>query len=75
MTRFFGGAILTVGALQYYAKGVMDPKIYFAILGAAQAIFAALQVLKAAPEAAVPKVHYVYAAMNVAIGAAAAMAM
>jgi len=75
MTRFFGGAILTVGLMQYFAKSVMDPKAYFAILVAAQVVFAALQVFFAAPNAAVPNVHYVYAGMNAVIAAAGAMAL
>ena len=44
-------------------------------LTAAQVLFAGIQVFIAAPNAAVPNVHYVYAAMNAAIGAAGAMAM
>ena len=64
MTRFFGAALLVMGAMQHYSKSVMDPKIYFRILTAAQALFAAIQIIFAAPKAAVPNVHYVYAAMN-----------
>jgi len=75
MTRFFGGALLVVGAMQYYAKSVMDAKIYFGILTGAQVLFAAIQVFFAAPNAAVPNVHYIYAAMNTLIAAAGAMAM
>jgi len=75
MTRFFGGALLVVGAMQYYAKSVMDPKIYFGILTAAQVLFAAIQILYAAPNAAVPNVHYIYAGMNAVLASAGAMAM
>ena len=75
MTRFFGGALMLVGAMQYYAKGSMDDKIYYAILFAAQLTFAGIQVFFGAPKAAMPEVHYVYASMNAALAIAAAMAM
>ena len=45
------------------------------LCAAAQALFGAIQVFAAAPTAAVPEVHYFYAATNVIIGAAAAMSM
>jgi len=75
MTRFFGGALVMVGAMQYYAKGVMDDKIYFSIICAAQVVFAAIQVFFAAPKAAMKEVHYAYAGMNAALAVAAALAM
>jgi len=75
MTRFFGGALILAGAMQYYAKGVMDAKTYYGIICAAQVVFAAIQVIFAAPKAAMKEVHYVYAGMNAALGVAAAMAM
>lgn len=74
MTKFFAGSLLMVGALSYTAKPVAGD-IYFTILAAAQALFGAIQVFAAAPTAAVPEVHYFYAATNVIIGAAAAMSM
>jgi len=75
MARFFGGSVLVVGALQYYAKAVMDPKIFFTILTAAQVLFAAIQIVFAAPKAAVPNVHYAYAGINAVIAAAGAMTL
>lgn len=74
MTKFFAGSLLMVGALSYTAKPVAGD-VYFTILAAAQALFGAIQVFAAAPTAAVPEVHYFYAATNVIIGAAAAMSM
>jgi hypothetical protein len=75
MTRFFSAALLLVGALQYYAKGVMDAKTYYGIICASQAVFGAIQVLFGAPKAAMPECHYAYAGSNVLLGIAAAMAM
>ena len=43
--------------------------------GRTSTLFGAIQVFAAAPTAAVPEVHYFYAATNVIIGAAAAMSM
>ena len=75
MTRFFGGALMLSGAMQYYAKGVMDAKTYYAIICAAQVLFAGIQVIFGAPKAAMREVHYVYAGMNVVLAIAAAMAI
>lgn len=75
MTRFFGGALIYLGALQYYAKGVLDAKTFYGILCASQMMFAALQVLFGAPKSVMPECHYVYAGMNVILVIAAAMAM
>mmetsp|Transcript_44207 Transcript_44207/g.142065 ORF Transcript_44207/g.142065 Transcript_44207/m.142065 type:complete len:169 (+) Transcript_44207:56-562(+) len=75
MTRFFGGALLLAGALQYYAKDVMAAKPYYAILTVTQLVFAGLQIFFAAPTAAMPSVHYVYAGMNAVLAVAGAMAM
>ena len=43
MTRFFGGALVLAGAMQFYAKDAMDAKTFFGIILAAQALFAAIQ--------------------------------
>ena len=40
-----------------------------------QLVFAGLQIFFAAPTAAMPSVHYVYAGMNTALAVAGAMAM
>lgn len=45
MTRFFGGALLLAGVMQFYAKAAMDGKTFFGIIAAAQALFAAIQVI------------------------------
>ena len=75
MTRFFGGAILYGGAMQYYAKGVMDAKTYYGIICAVQFLFAGIQFIFGAPRAAMRVCHYVYAGLNIVLAIAAAMAM
>jgi len=75
LVRFFGGAILMAGAFQYYAKDVLDAKIYYGIICAAQFMFAGIQLLFGAPRAAFRECHYVYTGLNIVLAIAAAMAM
>ena len=53
----------------------MAAKPYYAILTVTQLVFAGLQIFFAAPTAAMPSVHYVYAGMNAVLAVAGAMAM